>query len=334
MKRKILLYTAGVVAFLYSCSPQELSSVDPFGYSLQDLEKVDLPQVTLERPAPITVSPGAVTVSALGATAGTELSGAGKLSASTEQFANAVINTAPKAEASAVIRETNSATLTQIMSQKAYTGAQKGFINSFKSLPAQAAGFMPQLTLPVVQGKPAAARTGAVEETSAPVLIEEVMKGEDGCKSSALEALQKVLQKLQDKKGDQLDKAEAEYQKALKEARSGGQCEADKNRKSAVQELDKKYKKLYSDLEKNKKNTTSAAALNALFYAELDAINTIYQQELTACTQAQSLREAAALAALNANKQSIEAGYKKEADKATGIANAIIAACHNQGGGK
>ncbi|WP_247236985.1 hypothetical protein [Telluribacter sp. SYSU D00476] len=334
MKRKSLLYTAGVVALLYSCSTKDLSSVDPFGYSVKDLEKVSLPEVSFERPAPITVAPGALKVTALGAAAVTELSGTGTLSSSTQQFADAVVRTAPQAEASAVIRETTSATLAQILNQKAYTGAQKGFISSFKKLPAQAAGYLPQLTLPVVQGKPAAARTGAVEGTAAPVTVEAVTKGEDGCKSSALEALQKVLQKLQDKKGDQLAKAEAEYQKDLKEARTADKCEAEKNRKSAVQELDKKYKKLYSDLEKNKKNTTSAAALNALFYAELDGINTLYQQELAACNQAVSLREAAAMAAFNNNKQKIEAGYKQEADKATGIANAIINACHNQGGGK
>ena len=334
MKRKFLLYTAGVVALLYSCSTKDLSSVDPFGYSVKDLEKVSLSDVTLERPAPITVAPGAVKVSALGAAAVTELSGSGTVSASTQRFADAVVSTAPQAEASAVIRETTSATLTQILSQPTYTGVQKVFISSFRNLPSHAAGYLPQLTLPAVQGKPAAARTGAVEGAAEPVRIEAVAKGEDGCKSAALEALQKVLRKLQDKRGDQLSKAESEYQKDLKEARLSEKCEAEKNRKSAVQELEKKYKKLFSDLEKNKKNTTSAAALNALFYAELDGINTIYQQELAACQQAVALREAAALAAFNNNKQKIEAGYKQEADKATGIANAIIAACHNQGGGK
>ncbi|HEV7349186.1 hypothetical protein [Telluribacter sp.] len=350
MKKKFLLYTTGVVALLYSCSTKDLPSVDPFAPSLRELEKMELPDITLQKPAPVTIVPGSVKESAKGAAAVRELTSLGTegtLSVSSRQFATAVMQAVPESQATAVRESTSAGTLGQIMEQTTYTEAQRVFVKSLKGLPTEAAGFLPQLSQPLINGKPAGARSGLPEGTTPPTPVatgplgtqapDELMKGEDGCKSAALEALTRVLEKLQQKKAEQLARADAEFQKDLKEAGANKSCEADKNRKEAVKELEKKYKKLFDDLGKSKKKDdykARAALLNALFYAELDAINSLYLQELAACAQAQTLREAAARAALEANKQQIEANYKQEADKATGIANALIAACHNQGGGK
>lgn len=328
--------------FLYDCKDKDADSLGPANNELSnELDKVEMSDVTLEETPDIRLEQGNVAASAktqeLNSSLGAVTSG--NIPASVSTAAKEVSTLLSDAE----VKKLSQITTAQASSKTTLNSAEVQAILKKVAQDASLQAYLPLLTLPKVEGLSDPGRTGGgtVQGGVSGPAVE--ANNSDDCVQRANEKFEKTKEKLDDSKAKALDKINDAYAKDLEEIQKKYEkCVGDnspqyfealrkagvKIAENAVAALDKAKPFLspqqYDQLK---------ALINAQLLDYLDKVNKLQAAKTATCTEIADLAKARALQIKDANTAKVEASYAEALAKATELRDKMIANCHNQGGG-
>ncbi|QKZ15441.1 hypothetical protein [Spirosoma sp. KUDC1026] len=337
-----LAYGVCLVASVYSCKTKDVDAVDPFTYSFKELENIQLPTVTPTAPAAVTVVEAKMTSStqAAAVSAGlANLTAGGQVPAAVQQ-AGAEVEKAVSASKAA---ELNAAFTPTLMSSLATGGKlpdnlQKE-VASLASNPALQA-YLPTFTLPQVNGKTVGARIGAPVK---PVVVTMDQESADACRAAATAAFNAAKARLDAQLSAQTGPVTNAYNTAAAAAAAevvGCQSAVPAKYTPMITAATTQFNTGIANLNAGRAvlGETLYNLLTALYnvaYAQsLSGIATLQSADNNLCTATSAAKVAAAVAARDADLNTINTNYNTQIAAAQASVNTATAACHNQGAGR
>lgn len=333
-----MVYVLALTLVMYNCKKDEPFPTEPDSELVDEINAITVTPITLTQPAAVTTTPSTITASAKA----TEVAGAmGSLSSGTVP---ASVNTAA-GEVTAALTPAEVTTLSTV------TPATIAAVAAGGALPAELqtvmtkvaadpalAQYLPQFTLPTVNGAPVGGRSGAVEG------IEEVegVLVEDACVQAAAAVYEAVKVKLDAAKAAEDAKVAAAYSAAIAPLaaeqtscasgipakyaalRAAGQAQA----AQAMADIDAAQAVIPAAL-----YPVLKALVNIQLLGYLTSLNTLQAADVAACAATLTAKTAAAAAARDADLAASTAAYQTALAAAQAKRIELGESCHNQGGG-
>lgn len=338
-KRSLLLLTYGLALSLsmFNCKKDKETDIEapPTGV-IDDIDKITLPDVTVDPPATVTVVESKIEVSAQSAALASGLSSigtSGEVPAAITAAAGSVSAALSPAEV-ATLSAVTPAAIAAVAAGGTLAPEVKAVMDKVAADPALKA-YIPVITLPSVGGVSVGARIGAVEQVS-------LIEVSDACLKVGQDAFDKKKGELDTKKTTEDAKVTAAYQTVIAPyAAAETTCKTNVGTKyTAIKAgVNTQVTASLGDLEGAKAILGEAtysilhALVNISGLSAYDAINTLVAADNSACTEIKNKNLAAAEAARVANLAKVTAAYTTALNEATAARNVALAACHNQGSG-
>lgn len=340
-KRNLLLLTYGLALSLtmFNCKKDKDEDIQtPPTVVIDDINKITMPDVTIDAPATVEVVESKIEVSAESAALAGGLS---NIAASGEVPATI---TAAASNVSAALSPAEIATLSSVTPTAIAAVAAGGTLSpEVKAVMDKVAGdpvlkaYIPVITLPRV-GNRVITRVGAAEAIELVSLIEV----SDACLKVGEDAFNAKKTELDNKKNTETTRVTTAYQTVIQPyAGAETTCKDNVGTKYTTIKagINAQVTSALSDLTNAKAVLGDATyeILNALVnisgLSAYDAVNTLIAADGAACTAIRTQNTAAAEAARVANQAKVDAAYTTAINEATTARNAALAACHNQGSG-
>lgn len=305
---------------------------------VDQINAIEVAQVTLVAPAPVQQTAGGVEQSAqtIAFNQGiSSLTPGGPIPAAVTGGANAISAALSASEISA-LNSVSQATIDAIKNGGALPAELQAILDKAAANPALAA-YLPKLTLPTVNGVTIGARTGAVEGTAG---VEEI-EVTDECINAANAAFQTAKTKLDNSRDTQLAGAATAYATAI-----AAVATAQSTCVSSVPAIftplradaESQFNSLNAALDANQASLGSLyvlvkAQVLVVYLGYLSSLNDLQAASTQACSAVATAATTAAGAARDANNASIAAAYGTALAAADDLRKALIQSCHNQGGG-
>jgi hypothetical protein len=328
--------------FLYNCKKKEADPLEPDSGLVDEIGKIDLPEIELEAPAPVTSTPAEVKISpaaAALATGITSLTPGGPIPEAISGAAADVSAALSESEISALSSIDNSV-IDAVSAGGELPAALQAVVEKVSADPKLKA-FLPTFTLPTVNGLPVSGRTGNKAGTDHVLDFNDVAVS-DECLEKANEEFALAKSRLDASRDTKLQGVAAAYSAAIAPlAANETSCTAALTTtyasamdaalaigSAANASLEAVRSTLGDELFK-----TLQALTNISFLAHLNALNSAKAADSTLCTQITAVATQAAQDARDTNTQKVESAYQTALSEATDLRSKLLSSCHNQGGG-
>jgi hypothetical protein len=340
-KRSLVLLTYGLAISLalFNCKKDKEDEFPktPNPQLVDNLNKIEVQQVTLTEPATVEVVAGSIetTAETMAFFTGVGSMGSGEVPAIVTSVGEELTTTLTPADL-AVVEGVTPEAIASIRSGGAVSPALQAVINKLAANPALAV-YLPKLTLPKVGGV-SIARIGSVEEVE---LTEEAsaIEVDDACVQASNTAYEARLAVLTNQRDQQLAGATTAYNNAIgglaadeTSCKAGIPATYDAYRQSAQTQASQAMADLAAAESILGSNYPYLVALiNLQLVAYLESINDLQKAAENACTATTAAKTAAAQAARDANNTAVNAAFTTARDLAQAARTQMAESCHNQG---
>ena len=330
-----------LTAALFNCKDKDADSMQPANTELsQQIDKLELGEVTIAVTPEVTYNPGNVELSTQTKTLNSDLesiAGSQTVPGSVSKAANETSALLTATE----IKTLNALTTANIADKNTAESAKMKAILAKVSTDSKVQVYLPKLSLPSVT-EIKSARIGSTVESTLRTSATEA-KSDDECIQRANDKFSKTKERLDDSKAKASEKVADAYNKDLdKIAKNLAKC--------VEQTAADRFEKMRQDgikianialaaLEKAKPYISTAqyevtkALINIQLLDYLTKVTQLEAAKIATCTEIADIAKAAAAGVRDANLAAIESAYNIALAKAQELRDQMIENCHNQGGG-
>lgn len=341
---KWLVCGLSLTTVLYNCKTKEVVTPAPVTYTFPGLDGVKLPDLKQTAPAAVSVTAATFTPSTqTDAVNGglSDIASTGKVPAVVQQAGTDMGKAVSDDKARALVADFTADVIANLAKTGKLPASMQADVAAIAANPAVQA-YMPTYTLPMVNGKPVGARSGANSHALVKPLNAVTDGSTDACKKAANDAFAGLVTSLDLTRQAQTATVNATY--------SAAEAAALADVTGCQNGVASKYTPLIAGAT-TYLNTTLArltaarsvlgeqlynllVVLTYVAYSQtMNAFATLQAAESNTCTAVKDAKVAAAKAARDADLNTITTNYNTTLTAATAARDKAVANCHNQGNG-